>query len=187
MTVTPGVGVKPRYSIVVPCYNEADYIAATIASLRGQTYTGSYEIIVVDNNCTDGTADIARASGARVVAEPNRGVCWARQRGTEASAGDIVISADADTTYAPGWLARIDRSFGAGDRVAMVAGPCRYVAGPAWGRACARELVGAVWLVYRLTGRTLYVSATNIAFRRCLWTGYNTHLPQGGDELDVLR
>jgi glycosyltransferase involved in cell wall biosynthesis len=179
--------MTPRFSIVIPCYNEADYLAATVSSLRAQTYTGSYEIIVVDNNCTDETADIARALGARVVVETNRGVCWARQKGAEESTGDIVISADADTTYAPDWLVRIDRSFGTDDGIALVAGPCRYVAGPWWGRAYARLLFGGVNLVYRMTGRTLYVTATNIAFRRRYWHGYDVNLTQGGDELDLLR
>ncbi len=179
--------MEPRYSIVIPCYNEADYIADAVNSLRRQTYPGSYEIIVVDNNCTDATADIARALGARVVFESHPGVCWARQKGTAESAGEIVISADADTTYAPDWLVKIDRSFGADERVVAVAGPCRYVGGPLWGRLYALGLFGGVHLVYRLTGRILYVTATNIAFRKRCWNGYDVSLTQGGDELNLLR
>jgi glycosyltransferase involved in cell wall biosynthesis len=179
--------MRPRFSIVVPCYNEAGFIAATLNSLRDQTFTGSYEIIVVDNNCTDETADIARALGVRVVREDNPGVCWARQKGTEESAGEIVISADADTLYAPDWLARIDRSFGTDEGIAAVAGPCRYVGRPLWGRAYARLLFGGVHGVYRMTGRTVYASATNIAFRRSCWSGYDVYLTQGGDELNLLR
>src|SRR5690242_5295975 len=132
MDIGEDTAERPRYSIVVPCYNEADYIAETLKSLGEQTFAGPYEIIVVDNNCTDETADIARAMGVRVVVEKNPGVCWARQRGTEAALGDIVISADADTTYAPEWLAKIDRSFGADERIVAVVGPCRYVGGPMW-------------------------------------------------------
>jgi hypothetical protein len=41
--------------------------------------------------------------------------------------------------------------------------------------------------VYAWTGRTLYASATNIAFRRRCWSGYDVQLTQGGDELDLLR
>jgi glycosyltransferase involved in cell wall biosynthesis len=179
--------MRPKFSIVVPCYNEADYVGTTLNSLRDQVFTGSYEIIVVDNNCTDGTADLARALGARVVSEPNRGVCWARQKGTEESSGEIVISADADTTYAHDWLAKIDRSFGTDERIVAVTGPCRYVGGPLWGRVYARALFGAVHLVYRATGRPYYVTATNIAFRKEHWSGYDVYLTQGGDELNLLR
>ena len=177
----------PRFSIVVPCYNEAGYIADTLNSLRDQNFAGSYEIIVVDNNCTDRTAEIARELGARVVTEKNEGVCWARQKGTEEATGEIVISADADTTYAPDWLAKIERSFGADDMVAAVTGPCRYLGGPLWGRVYARILFGGVHLAYRITGRVFYVTATNIAFRKTCWSGYDVYLTQGGDELNLLR
>jgi glycosyltransferase involved in cell wall biosynthesis len=176
-----------RFSVVVPCYNEQSYVADAIRSLQRQDFDGEYEIVVVDNNSTDATAEIARGLGVRVLSEPQPGVCNARQAGTEASRGEIVVSTDADTTHAPDWLSRIDRNFRTGEDVVGVVGPCRYIDGPAWGRGFARTLFGAVRLVYRATGRAYYVSATNIAFRRDRWSGYDTRLTQGGDELDVLR
>jgi hypothetical protein len=48
-------------------------------------------------------------------------------------------------------------------------------------------LFGVTNWVYRRTGRVLYATATNIAFRRSAWTGYDTSLTQGGDELGLLR
>jgi glycosyltransferase involved in cell wall biosynthesis len=176
-----------RFSVVIPCYNEEDFLAGTLDSLCAQRYEGQVEIVVVDNNCTDGTVDIAAARGVRIVREANRGVCNARQAGTEVSQGEIVVSADADTLYAPDWLTKIDKSFGRGDHVVAVVGPCRYKDGPQWGRLYARALFGAVHLVYRMTGRVYYVTATNIAFRRDCWPGYDVGLTQGGDELDLLR
>lgn len=176
-----------RFSVVVPCYNEEAYLADAIHSLQQQEFDGEYEIVVVDNNSTDATAEIARGLGVRVVTETAPGVCNARQAGTEASGGEIVVSADADTTYPPDWLRKIDENFRAGEHVVAVVGPCRYKDGPRWGRVFARALFGGVGLVYRATGRTLYVSATNIAFRRDRWSGYDVRLTQGGDELDVLR
>ena len=176
-----------RFSVVVPSYNEGAYIADTINSLRAQRFRGAWEIVVVDNNCTDDTADIARGLGARVVAEPRQGVCNARQRGAEASRGEIIVSADADTIYPTDWLDNIDASFRADDRVVAVAGPCRYTGGPLWGRVYGRLLFGSLNLIYRLTGRICYVTATNLAFRRDHWPGYDVRLTQGGDELDLLR
>jgi glycosyltransferase involved in cell wall biosynthesis len=176
-----------RFSVVVPCYNESAYIAETINSLRAQRFPGGWEIVVVDNNCTDDTAEIARGLGARVVAEERRGVCNARQRGAEASSGEIIVSADADTIYPPDWLATIDASFRADNRVVAVAGACRYTAGPLWGRVYGRLLFGSVDLIYRLTGRVWYATATNLAFCRDRWPGYDVRLTQGGDELDLLR
>jgi glycosyltransferase involved in cell wall biosynthesis len=177
----------PRFSIVVPCFNEAAYLGDTLRSLQAQTYTGAYEIVVVDNNCTDATAEVAQTFGVRVVGEPQPGVCWARQRGTRESSGEIVVSVDADTVYAPDWLAAIDRQFAADDMIVAVVGPCRYVGDPAWGRLYARALFAGVRMWYQLTGRTAYASATNIAFRRTAFGGYDVRLTQGGDELHVLR
>jgi len=176
-----------RFSIVIPCYNEQAYLADAIRSLQQQEFDGEYEIVVVDNNSTDATAEIARSLGVRVETEAVPGVCNARQTGTEASSGEIVISTDADTTHPPDWLEKIDRNFRAGNDVVAVVGPCRYTDGPSWGRAFARALFGAVGLAYRATGRTYYVTATNIAFHRDRWSGYDLRLTQGGDELDVLR
>ncbi|MBM0237602.1 glycosyltransferase family 2 protein [Micromonospora sp. ATA32] len=176
-----------RFSVVIPCFNEADYVAATIASLQAQRVEGGCEIIVVDNNCTDATVPIAENLGATVVTEHERGVCSARQRGAQASRGDIIVSADADTSYDPDWLDKIHRRFAADDRVVAVVGPCRYRDGPRWGRLYARLLFGLVGVAYRLTGRVFYVTATNIAMRRDHFPGYDTTLTQGGDELDLLR
>jgi len=179
--------VEPTFSVVIPCFNEARYLSATLESLRNQTYPGGYEILVVDNACTDDTVGIATGYGVPVVTEPSPGVCSARQAGTLASRGRIVVSTDADTTHSPDWLARIDRRFGQDERLVAVVGPCRYRDGPLWGRIYARALFASVHLVYRLTGHVWYVTATNIAFKREYWPGYDLNLTQGGDELDLLR
>lgn len=178
---------RPRFSVVVPAVNEAAEIGDCLTSLAAQDFAGQYEVIVVDNNSVDDTAAIARSHGATVVFEPQPGVCWARQRGTAAARGEIVISTDADTTFATSWLSKIDEAFCSDPSKVAVAGPCRFVGGPRWGATYTTLLFGFVRLFYRLTGRVIYVTATNIAFRRTAWTGYDTHLTQGGDELGLLR
>ena len=185
----PGVDRQegPRYSVVIPAFNEQAYLGACLASLAAQDYPGAFEVIVVDNSSTDDTAVIAAAAGATVVVEPERGVCQARQRGTRAARGEIVVSTDADTTFRPGWLSGIDAAFARHPGAIAVAGPCRFVGAPRWGTFYSVLLFGVVSLVKRVTGRVVYVSATNIAFRRSVWTGYDTRLTQGGDELDLLR
>jgi glycosyltransferase involved in cell wall biosynthesis len=182
----PGGG-GPRFSIVVPAYNEAEFLGDCLDSLLGQDYPGPYEIIVVDNNSTDGTAGVARARGVTVVHERRPGVCSARQCGTLLAAGEIVISTDADTVYSRDWLSRIDWAFRDDPARVAVVGPCRFVDAPRWGRAYAWALFHLVALGRRITGRVLYVTATNIAFRKSAWPGYDTQATQGGDELDLLR
>lgn len=182
----PGEG-RPRFSVVIPAYNESEFLGSCLDSLQDQDFAGPYEIIVVDNNCTDDTAELARSRGVTVVREPKAGVCPARQSGTTAASGEIVISTDADTVFSRDWLSRIDQAFLDDPRRVAVAGPCRFVDPPWWGRVYTCVLFSVVSLVARTTGRILYVTATNIAFRKSEWTGYDIEATQGGDEIGLLR
>lgn len=177
----------PRFSLVIPAYNEEDYLTDCLASLAQQDFPGSVEIIVVDNNSSDMTSSIARAAGATVIFEPRQGVCAARQTGTAVATGEIIVSTDADTRFRPDWLSRIDRAFREQQDLTAIAGPPHWVDAPRWGRVYERVFFGVIDAFYRATGRVTYVSAANIAFRRSAWAGYDVHLTQGGDELDLLR
>jgi glycosyltransferase involved in cell wall biosynthesis len=178
---------KPRFSVVIPAYNEACYLGPALHALQQQDFRGPFEIIVVDNDSTDGTGEMAASYGVTVVRETARGVCQARQRGTIEARGEIVVSTDADTVQPRDWLTRIDRQFRCSDRIVAVAGPCQYDNPSWWTRLYPRLLFGAVDRVFALTGRVFYFSATNTAFRRSAFPGYDSTMTQGGDELDLLR
>jgi glycosyltransferase involved in cell wall biosynthesis len=181
---------KPKkhvYSVVIPALNEVEYISETIDSLKKQNYKSSFEIIVVDNNSDDNTAGIASKAGAKVIVEKNPGVCWARNSGTLMAKGDIIISADADTTYSKNWLANIDRIFCKHPKLVAIAGPCKFRDAPAWGNIYTSLLFWLVNFVFITFNKTYYGSGTNIAFKKSAWDGYDTSLTQGGDELDLLR
>jgi glycosyltransferase involved in cell wall biosynthesis len=178
---------QPRFSVVIPAFNEAGYLAGALGSLARQDFTGAYEVIVVDNNSTDETARIAESFGARVVKEPRPGVCHARQAGTENSRGEIVVSTDADTTFPVSWLSTIDQAFSAHPSCVAVGGPCTFTDAPWWGTIYSRVLFNIVYFVALVSGRVFYITATNISFKKAAWDGYDTRLTQGGDELDLLR
>jgi len=171
--------------VVIPAYNEADYLPDTLASLAQQDCPGGFEVIVVDNGSTDATAAVAERAGVRVLHQPQRGVCAARQLGTLAARGELVVSTDADTVHPPGWLRRLSAQFD--DGVVAVAGPCRYTDPPWWAAVFPPLYFSALALGYSMTGRVGYVTATNLAFRRDEFPGYDTALTQGGDEVDLLR
>jgi glycosyltransferase involved in cell wall biosynthesis len=177
----------PRFSVVVPAHNEEEVLGRTLGSLQAQDFPGSVEVVVVDNGSVDGTADLARAAGVRVAQEPTLGVCAARQRGTDLARGQIVVSTDADTVHPPDWLSRIDAAFRDDPDLVAVGGPCRYEDPPGWAAVLPRLGFGVVDAAHRLTGRVGYVTATNVAFRREGFPGYDTSLTQGGDEVDLLR
>jgi glycosyltransferase involved in cell wall biosynthesis len=87
-------------SVVIPTWNEAAGIAYTLRTVPSLVD----EVVVVDALSTDGTADIARANGARVFSEVRRGYGRAFKTGFNAAKGDILVSADGDGTYPLGVL-----------------------------------------------------------------------------------
>ncbi len=116
----------PFVSVVIPAYNEEEYLPSCLESIRKQDYTGEYELIVVDNASTDNTARIARDAGATVVFEDNRSPAVARQRGAEAAGGDIIAFIDADTE-APGcWLSTIVSRFIQELETVLLSGPYAF-------------------------------------------------------------
>lgn len=84
-----------KISVVIPCYNEEEGLARVLPALPKSVD----EIIVVDNNCTDRTAEVARSLGARVVFESRKGYGAAYQAGLAAVTGDITVTLDGDGTY----------------------------------------------------------------------------------------
>src|SRR6185369_3608670 len=86
-----------RISVVIPCHNEEDGIAAVMAQMPPIID----EVVVVDNNSTDRTAEVATAAGARVVAETRKGYGYAHKAGYAAAKGDIIVTMDGDGTYPP--------------------------------------------------------------------------------------
>jgi glycosyltransferase involved in cell wall biosynthesis len=90
-------------SVVIPCYNEQDGIREVI----GRIPKAVDEIVVVDNNCTDATAEVASSLGARVVPERTPGYGAAYKAGLKAATGDVIVTLDGDGTYPPEEIPRL--------------------------------------------------------------------------------
>ncbi len=96
-------------SIIVPTYNEEEYLPRLLASIRSQTFT-DFEIVVADAKSSDRTREIAGRFGARVVdgGMPGAG----RNLGARAARGDLFLFLDADVVLPDGeWLGRKARQF----------------------------------------------------------------------------
>lgn len=178
---------KIRFSVVVPCFNEANYIGKTLKSLNNQDFEGEYEVIVVDNNCTDKTAEIVKKHNIEVITEKNSGVCFARQSGMIHAKGEIVVSTDADTVHPKDWLSSIDKSFRENPDAVAVCGPCKYYDGPWWGKVYPYFLFYPDFIYSKLINRPFYITATNTAYKKSKFDGYDTTMTQGGDEMYVLH
>jgi glycosyltransferase involved in cell wall biosynthesis len=89
-------------SVVIPALNEVENIPAVLESIpvtRLEAAGWTTEVIVVDNASTDGTGDVARAHGAKVVYQPEAGYGNAYRAGFGAASGDVIATGDADRTY----------------------------------------------------------------------------------------
>jgi glycosyltransferase involved in cell wall biosynthesis len=103
----------PPVTVVVPARNEARRLPGLLASLARLDHP-EVEVVVVDDYSDDGTAEVARRHGARVVVPPPLpagwgGKSWACLHGARAARGEYLLFTDADTRHAPGGLARMLR------------------------------------------------------------------------------
>ncbi len=100
-------------------HNEEAYIASCLHSLLAQTRVPD-EIVVVDNASSDRTAGMAsRVPGVRVVAEPRKGLVFARERGRHSTRADVLLFMDADCRAPLSWVERVERRFAQPHLVAL--------------------------------------------------------------------
>jgi len=119
-----------RYSVVIPAHNEQALIARCLGSVRraverdAAVAAGGAEVVVVANRCTDHTAELAEAAGARVVVDERRNIAAVRNAGVAISTGEVVVTIDADTVMHPDTLVAVERLLASG---AHVGGGCSFV------------------------------------------------------------
>ncbi|MCC7369037.1 MAG: glycosyltransferase [Chloroflexi bacterium] len=125
----PEGGQRRRFAILAPAHDEESTIGRLLASTAALDYPRSrYDVVVVADNCTDRTAEIARAAGAQVEersdnAHRGKGYAlrWVLARLRERGARyDAYVVIDADTVVAPDLLTRMDAHFEAGSAVVQV-------------------------------------------------------------------
>lgn len=96
-------------TVVIPAHNEEQYAARCLRSVKraAKYYGGKVEMIVVCNRCTDRTAEIARACGARVLLNEDRCIAMVRNAGIAAARGDVIIAIDCDNRMTKGTIKEI--------------------------------------------------------------------------------
>ena len=133
--MTPMASSQRRVSIVIPTYNQAGYLGEAIESALAQTRRAD-EIIVIDNDSTDHTSQVAAGYPAvRYIRQPNRGVCGSTNRGIHEATGDYLVILHSDDRLFPNHLETSLAAFERHPEAAFVCGDYRWFGiGDSWHR-----------------------------------------------------
>ena len=176
-------------SVVIPAYNAEHTIGDQLEALAKQDFDGDWEIVVVDNACTDGTAAVveswrARCPNLRVVAERNRGVDRARNTGVRSAVAARVLLCDADDVAGEGWVRALSAAL---DEHDVVAGRLEYDElnqGALSADTLARPLSEGL----ATSWRRQWGMTSNLGFRRAVFDavgGFDPEFERGGsDDVD---
>lgn len=175
-----------KVSIIVPAFNEEKLLGKTLQSIQAALIAfpmlgWETELIVCDNNSTDGTADVARTAGAKVVFEPINQIARARNCGAAAATGDWLIFVDADSTPSAELFKDVAKTIQSGKaigggsavRLDTTNFPARFLTG--FWNATSR-------ILHWVAGSFIFVEAS--AFREL--NGFSTEFFTG-EELDLSK
>lgn len=155
-------------SIIIPAYNEENYVGRTLDSIKSleKNKDWAVEVLIVNGSSTDKTKEIALRYNCQVLDVEKRGIGFARQQGLLHVDSEIVAYTDGDTVVPPDWLIKHVSALGK-PGVVMTCGNYRVTDGyfPYY------HFINYIqpklfYLSYRLTGRVFAASGQNIAFWR---------------------
>jgi len=112
-----------KFSLIIPAYNEEKKIAKTLESLINQSYK-NYELLVIDNNSTDKTNEIAHKYTKNVYIEAQKGYIHAANKGASLAKGEFIAFCDADSVYPANWLKKAAALAQKNPNAAAIYGTC---------------------------------------------------------------
>jgi cellulose synthase/poly-beta-1,6-N-acetylglucosamine synthase-like glycosyltransferase len=155
----------PFVSVIVPVRDGESTIGDCLDAILATDYPPDRrEILVVDNDSSDGTAAQIRARSVRYLHEPRRGVSNARNRGIAESRGEILAFIDADCIAEPQWLSELVRPF-QDPEIGAVGGDLRHAPPTNAAERQAVRLLGD-WQQFAFTSNPSYPITANAAYRR---------------------
>ncbi len=113
---------NPVISIVIPVWNEEENLVRTLSSFAHMEIPFETELIIVNNNSTDSTAEILDSLGVSTVFEPRQGIAHARLAGLRASRGIYHLCGDGDSLYPPSWIQSMVEPLMRHDKITCVYG-----------------------------------------------------------------
>ena len=166
-------------TVVLPCLNEAESLPVVLSAMPAD-----YQVLVVDNNSTDDTAEVARRHGARVVAEPRPGYGSAVHAGVVAATTPIVAVIDADGSLDPAELPALVAELDRGADLAI--GRRRPVRGLHWPWVARLGTAVMSWRLRTRHGLPVHDIAPMRVFRRDALLNLGVRDRRSGYPLELL-
>jgi GT2 family glycosyltransferase len=182
---SPG-GPWPRVSVIVCTHNGERTLAQCLERLRDLSYP-DFEVIVVDDGSIDGSADIARAHGARLVQTEHRGLSFARNAGVARATGEVVAFLDDDAYPDSDWLHYVAAALRANAHAGM-GGPNIPPDDDGLIADCVAAAPGGPIHVLISDREAEHVPGCNMAFRKAALEevgGFDERFRVAGDDVDV--
>lgn len=176
-------------SVVIPVFNDAPMLTVCLEALAAQSRPAD-EIIVVDNDSTDDTAEVGAAGGARVITEPVSGIFPAAAAGYDAARCDIIARLDADSVPPADWLERIEATLAGTDGLTAITGPGDFYGSNRFVHWVARTIyIGGMFVFVGAMLGHPPLFGSNFAMPARLWQRVrgrvNRSLPHIHDDLDL--
>jgi GT2 family glycosyltransferase len=177
----------PRASVVVCTYNGECWLRGCLEALSRLDYP-DYEVIVVDDGSTDGTAEITREFARfRLISTPNGGLSNARNLGLEAASGAIVAYVDDDARPDESWLTHLVRVLESTGHAA-VGGPNIPPPGDGLVADCVANAPGGPIHILLSDTEAEHIPGCNMAFRKASLLeigGFDPRFRVAGDDVDI--
>ena len=178
-----------KISFIIPAYNEEKYIADCIDSII-KYGPEEAEIIVIDNASTDQTAQVAgQYPRVKIVAEPDKGLTKARQKGLETAQGELLAYIDADNRISEHWLKILEKEFSKNEELVCLSGRYHFYDGSKIKQALLSPLFHFfVFFVDKLTSYLIY-GGNFVAKKQTLLNagGFDKNIAFYGEDTEIAQ
>jgi glycosyltransferase involved in cell wall biosynthesis len=160
---------KPVVSVIVPAKNEEALLPQCLVALTRQDAEIPYEVIVVDSNSQDKTADIVKKFGVRYINEPKKGKIYGFIRGVRGARGSILCFTEADCVVPPHWVQTIADYFVKHPSVAAISGGYTFHKAAEHEHFLVRSALGITHFLSLLFYRNATFRCSNSAIRKSVY------------------
>lgn len=189
--------INMKLSIVIPAYNEENYIGKCLSSVvkAVEAVPHQVEVIVVNNASVDRTRDIILGfQNVKLVDEPRKGLPQARQSGFEATTGDLIANIDADTLVPAIWIDYVMSEFAKNPNLVALSGPYIYYDRSKFNNFLVKMYYCLGYFMHVMNHHVFHVGAMiqggNFVLRRTALEkigGYDTSIKFYGEDADIAN